>query len=226
MDKVVVITGGSDGLGKGLAEALKIEDAKVIISSNDKQKLETASKELNIDSFVTDVTSYEEQKSLSEYVLSKYQHIDIWINNAGIQIAPSNVENVDREKLHKLFEVNFFGYFYGCQIALSIMKSQNYGTVINIDSTAGLEGKPFLSAYCSSKFAIKGLIESIRKENLENSINVFGIYPGGIQTQIYKEKYPDDFTDYMTVGYVVEKILENLKQDVPEQDLIIRRPKI
>lgn len=224
MDKIVVITGGSQGFGKELARSFINNGSKVIISSHEKESLELTANELSTDSFIADVTSFEDIKKLNEYVIQKYGKIDIWINNAGIQIAPSLVEEVNIEKLHYLFDVNFFGYFYGCQVALTQMKKQNDGLIININSTAGLDGKPEISAYSSSKFAIKGLTESIRKEVKDFNIQVYGIFPGGMQTDIYKEKYPEDIKEYMEVDTVVEKVISNLKSDNPEIDFIIKRP--
>lgn len=90
----------------------------------------------------------------------------------------------------------------------------------------GGESKIFfkmISVYSSSKFAIKGLTESIRKEVPDN-INIHAVYPGGMQTEIYKEKYPDDIKEYMLVDDVVQKVIENLKSDDPNPDLIIKRP--
>ncbi|MEK7088919.1 MAG: SDR family oxidoreductase [Patescibacteria group bacterium] len=223
-DKVVVITGGSQGFGKALAQAFKNENANVIVSSHEKENLKSTANELLVDSFTADVTSIEDIKKLGEYIIQKYGRIDIWINNAGIQIAPNLVEEVNIEKLHYLFDVNFFGYFYGCQIALTQIKKQSSGTIININSTAGLDGKPGISAYSSSKFAIKGLTESIRKEVKDLNIQVYGIFPGGMQTDIYKEKYPENVKEYMEVDAVVEKVISNLKLDNPEIDLIIKRP--
>lgn len=223
-NKVIVITGASQGFGKALAKAFKQEDAKVIISSHEKENLEKTAKELSVDYFLADVTSFETVKKLSVYVIEKFGKIDFWINNAGIQIAPSLVEEVDIKKLRYLFDVNYFGYFYGCMVALSQMKKQNSGVIININSTAGLDGKPGLSAYVSSKFAIKGLTESIRKEVQDLDIKVFGVFPGGMQTDIYKEKYPDDLKDYMEVDSVVEKVMANLKSENPEIDFVIKRP--
>lgn len=223
-NKVVVITGGSEGFGKALAQAFVGEGVQVVISSNEKEKLELTAKELGADNFFADVTQLEDVKKLGEHVVSKYGQIDFWVNNAGIQIAPSLVEDIDVNKLHRVFEVNFFGYFYGCQTAIPYMKKQNSGAIININSTAGLDGKPGISAYSSSKFATKGLTESIRKELKDTNINVLAVFPGGMQTDIYKEKYPDDIKQYMEVGTVVEKVIENLKLTNPEQDLIIKRP--
>jgi len=223
-DKVIVITGASRGFGRAFAQALKQENAQVVISSHDKGNLEKTAKELLVDYFFADVTSFENVKKLGDYVVGKYEKIDFWINNAGIQIAPSLVEEVDIKKLRHLFDVNFFGYFYGCQVALSYFKKQKSGVIININSTAGLDGKSEISAYTSSKFAIKGLTESIRKEVKDLDIRVLGIFPGGMQTEIYKEKYPDDLKDYMEVNTVVEKVMANLKSDNPEIDFVIKRP--
>lgn len=222
-NQIVVITGGSRGFGKSLAKAFASEKSRVVICGNEKEELEKTAQELSVDLYVADVTKPEEVASLGEYVVKKYSKIDIWINNAGIQIAPSTVEDVDIDKLRWLFEVNFFGYFYGCQTALRYMKKQGQGLIINVNSTAGLDGKAKLSAYCSSKFAIKGLTESIRKENVGTGLKVYGIFPGGMQTDIYKEKYPDDIKEYMQVDGVTQKVIENLKSDNPEQDLIIKR---
>ncbi|MFA5023933.1 MAG: SDR family oxidoreductase [Patescibacteria group bacterium] len=222
-DKIIIITGGNQGFGKALAKCFIKEGSQVIISSHEKENLEVASKELGFDSFLADVTSIEDINKLGEYVFKKYSRIDIWINNAGIQIAPSLIESVDVQKLHYLFNVNFFGYFYGCQVALSYMKKQGGGLIININSTAGLEGKPEISAYSSSKFAIKGLTESIRKEINGSSIKIYGVFPGGMKTEIYKEKYPADLNEYMEVDSVAKKVIENLKSENPEIDLIIKR---
>ncbi len=223
-NKVVVITGGSKGFGKSLASLFSKEGSEVIISSDKKEDIEKTAKELAVDFFPADVTSYDELANLGKYVFEKYGAIGIWINNAGIQIAPSLVEDVDINKLKRLFEINFFGYFYGCQVALKYMKSQKSGLIINVNSTAGLEGKSNISAYSASKFAIKGLTESLRKEMVDTNLNVYTIFPGGMQTDIYKEKIPDDIQEYMQVEPVAEKVIANLKSGDPEQDLIIKRP--
>ena len=224
-NQTVVITGGSRGFGKSLAKAFIAEGAQVVILSNNKDELEKTVAELSADYFVADVTNYEDLEALGDHVVKKYGKVDIWLNNAGIHIAPSSVEEVDRTKLHRLFEINFFGYFYGCQVALRHMKKQGNGLIINVNSTAGLEGKPELSAYCSSKFAIRGLTESIRNEVAGSAIHIYALFPGGMQTDIYHEKYPSDIHEYMQVDDVTAKVIANLKSDKPEQDFIIRRHK-
>ncbi|MCX6722288.1 MAG: SDR family NAD(P)-dependent oxidoreductase, partial [Candidatus Staskawiczbacteria bacterium] len=80
-----------------------------------------------------------------------------------------------------------------------------------------------ISAYSSSKFAVKGLTESIRKEIKDSDIKVYAVFPGGMKTEIYKEKYPDDLSTYMDVEPVVKKVIDNLKSKKPKEDLIIKR---
>ena len=223
-DKVAVITGGSKGFGKALAEAFVREGATVIITSTNKDELETTANEIGAHAYAADASSRESTSLLRDFVIEKCGKIDIWVNNAGIQIAPSKTEEVDVNRLKELFGINFFGYFYGCQAALQIMKQQNQGTIINVNSTAGLGGKSGLSAYVSSKFAIRGLTETIREEIKDSPIEIYQIFPGGMKTDIYHERVPDDIDQYMDVSYAIDKVMANLKLDQPELDQIIKRP--
>lgn len=223
-NKAIVITGGAQGFGKGMAQALAKQGARVIIADIDEAELEKTASDLHVDSFRCDVTSRDDVNALAEYTIQQCGEIDMWINNAGVQIAPSDVEAVDVEKLHKLFEINFFGYFYGCRAVLPIMRKQNTGVIVNINSTAGLGGKPGLSAYVSSKFAVKGLTLSLREELIGTGVQVYGIHPGGIQTDIYKEAYPVDLKEYMSIDYAVEQVMTNFASNTPDVDLVIRRP--
>jgi len=105
------------------------------------------------------------------------------------------------------------------------MKQQDVGgAIINISSTASLSGKPGLSAYVSSKFAIKGLSETLREELKDTDIKVYQIMPGGMKTDIYHEKVPTDIDQYMDVSYAINKVEKNFASDTPELDLIIKRP--
>ncbi len=223
-DKIVVITGASQGFGKALAHAFKDKGSQVVISSENSEKLNATANELGLDSRIADVTKPDDLAKLADYVRQKYGQVDIWVNNAGIQIAPSNIEDVEVEKLQNLFAINFFGYFYGLRVIIPIMRKQNQGMIININSTAGLDGKPGISAYAASKFAIKGLTQSARQELKDTPIKVMGIHPGGMQTEIYKEAYPTDFDEYMSVDYAIQKTMDYLENPESEADLVIPRP--
>lgn len=225
-DKVVIITGGANGIGKGLAGVFVREGAKVVVVDKDKSSLSSVAANLQVQAKAVDVRRPAGLDEAAQETVKQFGRIDIWINCAGIQIAPSDLESVSPHRLTELFEVNVFGYFYGCQAALRQMKLQNEGLIVNINSTAGLGGKSGLSAYCASKFAVKGLTESAREELKGTNISVYQVFPGGVQTDIYHEKVPDDFDMYMPIDYLVARVMDNLKQDIPVADLVVRRPSL
>lgn len=225
-NQVIVVTGGSKGFGKGLARAFVQHGAKVIITCPNEAELIAAAAQIGAAYFVADASSHTATAALAEHVINQYGKIDVWLNNAGVQIAPTLTEDVDVEKLHRLFDVNFFGYFYGCMVALKVMKGQGHGLIINVNSTAGLSGKPSLSAYVASKFAVKGLSESIRQEINDTGVHLFQIFPGGMQTDIYHEEIPTDIHSYMHIDYAIDKVMTNLKAPAPEPDLVINRPSV
>jgi short-subunit dehydrogenase len=103
------------------------------------------------------------------------------------------------------------------------MRKQNFGVIVNIISTSGLNGKVNETAYCSSKFAVKGFTESLMKEVDGKKIKVLGVYPGGMQTNLFDEKKPKNYKEFMEPSFVAEKIIQNLKLEKPEEELIINR---
>jgi len=224
-DKVVVITGGSKGLGKALADVLTQEGVKVIIGARKKEELEKVASELGVDEFLSDVTKETEVESLAKHVLDKYGEIDIWINNAGVRIPHGPVEELNMERFRGMVEVNLFGLANGSKSAMKAMKSNREGVIINILSTSALDGRPNLSAYAASKFAALGFSKSLRAEAEPEGIRVINVYPGGMRTNFFDEQKPDDYKDYMDPKIVAETVVANLEKNKPEEELIIKRPK-
>jgi NAD(P)-dependent dehydrogenase (short-subunit alcohol dehydrogenase family) len=212
-DKVVVITGGAGGLGKAIGIELTKAQAKVVIADIDQSA-----------EFVVDVRKESDIESLMQKVLQKYERIDIWINNAGIQIPPAPVEEIDIAKSRNLFEINLFGTMLGSKHALIQMKKQGSGAILNMVSTAALGGKALLSSYAASKYAIDGFTKSLRAELAGSAVKVFSVFPGGTQTELYKDFVPADFDKYMKAEDVAAKIVANLQKDQPEEELVIKRP--
>ena len=222
-NKVVVITGASRGLGKALAIAFVEKGAKVVINARNKDELEKVAAEIHAFPVVADVTEEKEVLALAEAALKKYSRIDIWINNAGIWMPHAPIEEMDWAKVHELVEVNLFGTIYGSKAALIQMRKQKLGAIINIISTSGLMGRPTSSGYCASKFAARGFTESLREEARDEGIKVIAAYPGGMKTHLFDEKIPGDYANYMEPEFVADKILQNLMQENPEEELIVRR---
>src|SRR5665647_729508 len=170
-NKVVVITGGSKGSGRALALAFLKDGSKVVVCSKegDFENLESG-----IVGIKADVTKESEIQSLAEKVVNDFDKIDIWINNAGIWLPHKPIEETDWERAHDLMEVNLFGTVYGSKIALAQMRKQDFGLIVNIISTSGLNGKINETAYCASKFAASGFTRSLAKEVDGKKIKVLG----------------------------------------------------
>ena len=220
-DKIVVITGGSRGFGKTLAEFFAKEGSKVVISSNNNNEIKKVAGDIGAVGIYADVTKEEELTSLLNETVKNLGGIDIWINNAGMWMT-GLVEDLDMNEVRKMFELNVIGTINGSRVALRYMKEKNSGTILNVISTAALAERPTLSTYCASKWAVNGFTKSIRAEN--KNISILGIFPGGMKTEIFGNARPKNFDDFMEPEYVAEKVINNLKKDDPEEELVIQRP--
>jgi len=223
-DKTIVITGGSSGLGKGLAQLLVSKGNRVVICSPIKEEIEKTAREINAIPFVADVTKVNDMQALTNFAVSSFGLIDIWFNNAGVWIPRALFQDVDIEKIRSMFDVNVFGVMNGSKVAVVQMQKQGGGTIVNIISTSGLSSRPMSSGYASSKWAVRGFSDSIREENRKTNIKIISVYPGGMQTSLFKEDNPEDIDDYMTFESVAEKIVNNLEQDEPAEEQTIKRP--
>jgi len=162
-------------------------------------------------------------QELADFAVKKFGKLDIWINNAGIWLPHKPIEETDWKRAYDLIEVNLFGTVYGSKNALFQMRKQGFGSIVNIISTSGLDGKINETAYCSSKFAVRGFTESLIKEVDGKKIKVIGVYPGGMQTNLFDEKKPKNYKDFMDPNFVAQKIVQNLKLTNPKDKLVIKR---
>lgn len=218
-DKTVVITGGSKGLGRAMSSCFFKEGSKVIVCSRDES--EFVNLENGILGIKADVKKEDELQSLAEKVVVQFGRIDIWINNAGIWLPHDFAENFDMEKVRKMFDVNVFGSMNGSRVALRFFKKRGFGSIVNIISDSALVDRPMSSMYSASKWAMNGFTKSIRGEN--KNISILSIYPSGMKTDIFGEKKPINYGEFMDPNEVASKIVENLKKENPEEELIIKR---
>ena len=222
-DKAVVITGGSKGFGRALAETFLQEGARVMIASLDKDKLEATAKEIGASFCVADVTKEGDMSNLLTETLKQFGTADIWINNAGLWMAEANADSSYMDKVRKMFDVNVFGLMNGSRIALQYMEKQNSGTLINILSIAGVTVRPEIAAYSASKWAGTGFTKSMREKVKEKNISILAVYPGGMKTDIFGDYKYKNFDQFMNPKDVAQKVVNNIKLENPEQDLIIKR---
>ena len=184
-NKIVAITGGTDGIGKALVELFLEKGAKVGTCGRTQSKLDLlaqnlAGKELSI--FQADVSKEEDCRNFINGVLEKYGKIDILINNAGISMR-AMFKDVEISTLKQLMDINFWGTVYCTKFALSSI-TENKGSIVGVSSIAGFRGLPGRSGYSASKFALNGWLEALRTELLHSGVNVMWVCPGFTKSNI------------------------------------------
>lgn len=214
MDKVVLISGGSDGLGKTIASYLSKRN-KIVILSPTKAKLEQAAKEVGCDYVVADVSDYESLVKAVSEVTEKYKRIDCLVNCAGLWIE-GELDANDLEKIKKVIDVNNLGTVYFSKAVIPQMKKQKSGLIININSQGGLYAKAERSVYSAAKWGITGFTKSLQGELAKYGISVTGIYPGKMKTKMFEKtgikKDMTDGLDTKEVARLIEFLLESSQQ--------------
>jgi len=186
-DKVVIITGGSSGIGKALAISFGKLGAQVVITGRNEERLNEVSAEL--DQLNTpnlclklDVANETDNKLLVDETIKAFGGIDILINNAGISMR-ALFEEIDLEVFKKVMDINFNGTLYATKYCLPhILK--NKGSIVGISSINGYRGTPARTAYTASKYAMNGFFESLRTEVMHRGVHVLVACPGFTGTNI------------------------------------------
>jgi NAD(P)-dependent dehydrogenase (short-subunit alcohol dehydrogenase family) len=184
--RVVIITGGSRGLGLLLARRFRCEGARIALLARSAEELERAA--LAIDPqkrkvlpIVCDVTKSASVNDAVEMVLQYFGRIDVLVNNAGIiQVGP--LEHMTDEDFERAMAVHFWGPLHAMRAVLPHMRQRRAGRIVNIASIGGLVAVPHLAPYCSSKFALVGLSDAFRAELRKDGIRVTTVCPGLMRT--------------------------------------------
>lgn len=184
--RVVLITGGSRGLGLILARTAVAEGAKVAICARDADELERARQELaaggaQVMALVRDLTDAAEVHSLVEEVQRQLGNIDVLINNAGI-ITAGPLDHMDLREYQESMDTHFWAPLHAMQAVLPAMRRRGEGRIVNIASVGGKVAVPHLAPYCASKFALVGLSESFRAELQQHGIKVTTVCPNLLRT--------------------------------------------
>ena len=184
--RVVIVTGGSTGLGLIVARQAAEQGAKVVIAARGEDDLRAAESELgrlgaDVLAVPTDVSDEGQVRNLIARTIERHGRVDILVNNAGtIQVGPAGTMTVD--DFQKAMATNFWGELYPTLAVLPHMKAQGGGRIANVVSVGGKVSVPHLLPYSASKFALTGLTEGLRAELAKDNILVTGIYPGTIRT--------------------------------------------
>lgn len=184
MNKVVLITGGSSGIGKSTGEFLHEKGFKVYGTSRNPEQINNSKFEL----LKLDVRESESIKNAIKTIIEKSGRIDVVINNAGVGIT-GPIEEIPSEEIKNNFETNLFGPIEVIKAVLPQMRVQKSGLIINITSIAGYMGLPYRGIYSASKGALEILTEALRMEVKSFGIEITNIAPGDFATNIAAGRY-------------------------------------
>jgi len=186
--KVAIVTGGSRGIGRAIAEALVLEGVDVCISGRTRSEIDrtvvalAGLKKGRITGIVCDVCDHSQVTALFDRTVEDLGGVDILVNNAGIGIF-STVEEMSPEDFRAVLETNLFGVYYCCHEAIPLMKQRGGGYIINISSLAGTNAHPRMAAYNASKFGLNGFSEALMQEVRHDATKVSYIMPGSVNTE-------------------------------------------
>lgn len=189
--KYALITGGSRGLGKATALALAAEGVNVAITGRNLENLKSTAKEIEAlgvkSAYIDfDVSDIDEVNQAVQDLTAQFGKFDILINNAGIA-SFGTVNDMDPADWTKIIQTNVLGTYYVTKAILPQLIEKNEGDIINISSTAGLNGSATTSAYSASKFAVIGFSDSLMREVRKNNIRVCTLTPSTIASDMSKE---------------------------------------
>jgi len=182
---VVLITGGSSGIGRAAAEVLHQAGARVAITGRDPERLAEAARSLGVVGIQADVSNETDVLRTFQEVKKKLGDLDVLINNAGIGVLKDLTE-MDRASFEAVFATNVTGVMLMSREAAKLFKERKRGNLINICSTASLRGAPKGTAYYGSKFALRGMTECWRAELRKYNVRVFLINPSEVITDFAK----------------------------------------
>jgi len=178
-DKVVVVTGGTDGIGKALVDALIDMGAKVATCGRHHDKIYRLQSEYPsayLHTMVADVSNENDCRRFIETTVNNFGGIDILINNAGISMR-ALLKDSSIEVIQKVMDINFYGMVYCTKYALDSIIERK-GTIVGVSSIAGYRGLPGRSGYSASKFAMQGWLEAIKTELMGDGVHVMWVCPG------------------------------------------------
>ena len=217
--KTAIVTGGTKGIGRGIATALIREGVTVCISARHQDEIDRAVSELNASQkgraigLVCDVRDYDQVKALIDHAVNELGGLDILINNAGIGTFRTTVDETSPDEFRAVIETNLFGVFYCCHEAIPQMKKRGGGYIINISSLAGVNAHPRMAAYNASKFGLNGFSEALMQEVRHDNIKVSYIMPGSVNTEFGGDSPSDEKSWQLTPDDIARVVIDLLHHD-------------
>ncbi len=215
--KIALVTGGTKGIGRAIAEGLLREDFKVFVCARDKSNLKRALEELSalgkVEGEICDVRSETQVKMMLDECVRFFGGVDVLVNNAGVGVFGKTVEEISAEDFQRVVETNLFGVFYACHYAIPVMKKRGGGYIINISSLAGQNAHPQMAAYNASKFGLNGFTEALMQEVRPDNIKVSLICPGSVNTEFGGGKISEDKAWQIQPADVAQIVIDLVRQN-------------
>ena len=233
MNRIIVITGASRGLGLALAKRFVASGDTVFGISRTRKYWSAAKKAVPADHFkllAGDITSEKTVKALLAEIKRRAGRIDILINNAGYCAPLARVEKISLKEFREHFRQNLDTTFLMCKYAIPVMKKQARALIMNVSSMAGTRAVPRLVSYSAAKFGVLALSQAIAKENSETGLRCITICPGGMNTEMRRELFGMEDAMHQQTPEFVSGIMFQIaegKISVPSGGhIIIRHSKI
>ena len=190
-NKVAIITGAGSGLGRALAIQLNQAGAHLALcdlnmTGLDETRALLINPSLKSTLHRVDVASREQMQKFAEEVITQHGQVDLLINNAGISLTPKFFDDITEEQFEKVININLWGVYHGVRAFLPHLRQRPEAAIVNMSSLAGLVGLPTYAPYVMSKFAVRGLSETLQSELSNTHIAVTVVFPGGVKTNIIK----------------------------------------
>ena len=191
-DKTVVITGAASGIGRATALRVAQDGARLAIVDLNQEGLQATAREAlhagaaEARTFLTDVSDPDAVEELANTVADELRGADVLINNAGINVTASFRDH-SLEDFHRNIDVNLYGVVHGCHFFLPQLLDKPQAWIVNISSIFGIVGTSQQTAYCASKFAVRGFTESLHEELADDNVDVIVVHPGCIRTNIVNQ---------------------------------------
>jgi hypothetical protein len=229
--KVVVITGASSGIGRETAVLLGKNRCSVVLAARREEPLQEIAHRIEADGgralvVKTDVSVESQVQKMIDSAAQRFGRIDVLINNAGFGLFAPIAETTS-EQMDRIWQTNFMGTFYGIRSVLPLMKKQGSGQIITIASVVGKRATPLNGAYCATKFAQVGLMESLRMELRNTPLHCTVICPAATETEfIFAIENPGkrnvkNTGPIQTAGQVAEVIVKSIRK--PSAEVMTQR---
>lgn len=215
-NKTAVVTGGTKGIGRAIAETLLKNGAQVFVCARNQTDLRNSLAEMrslgNVAGEICDVRSFEQVQMMLDEAEREFGGVDILINNAGIG-AFKSVEETAPEDFRAVLETNLFGVFYACHAAIPKMKKRGGGYIFNISSLAGTNAHPRMATYNASKFGLNGFSEALMQEVRQDNIKVSYIMPGSVNTEFGGEEISPEKAWQLQPADIAQIVTDLLNMD-------------